>query len=185
MTFVTGDEVRRQAKDLVMAYMAHDVGADGVTQAEIFKKCGFSWGVSPNASEAQQQFWIAALMQVLSADGLVERISEHGPWRCTRRGQEMYATADRVVINDGRVVKLRALTKACIITTMGMNANCGVGACGARQQTISIDSRLCWDSKPHATMAQQSFWVIGAIGYLQRKGIVAQGIQTTLWRLAD
>jgi hypothetical protein len=52
-----------------------------MTQAEIFRNCGFSWGDYPKASATRQQYWIVAILSELKAEGKVERITESGPWR--------------------------------------------------------------------------------------------------------
>ncbi|MGP8337663.1 MAG: hypothetical protein ACT6FC_05445 [Methanosarcinaceae archaeon] len=86
MTFKDkGNEIRKLAKALVLEFMQAteecQPGKAGITQAQIFRDCGFDWGEKPKATTSQQQFWVAALLWDLEADGKVERVSERGPWR--------------------------------------------------------------------------------------------------------
>lgn len=85
-TFILrGQEIRELCKILVLDFMqATDEcrpGSSGMKQSQIFKQCGFDWGDYPRVTSSNQQFWIAAILSELSAEGKVERLSESGPWR--------------------------------------------------------------------------------------------------------
>jgi hypothetical protein len=41
------------------------------------------WGDYPIATSTRQQYWVAAILQELEAEGKVERVTESGPWRLT------------------------------------------------------------------------------------------------------
>lgn len=58
----------------------------GLTQTAIFQECGLDWGDCQNAKSSQQQFWVVAALRTLEKNGLVERISQSGPWRLTKKG---------------------------------------------------------------------------------------------------
>lgn len=80
-----GDAVRESAKSLVIEFMrASDVcqpGREGMRLASMFRACGFDWGDYPKATSSNQQYWIVALVQELEREGLVERVSDSGPYR--------------------------------------------------------------------------------------------------------
>lgn len=74
---ILGENIRMQATELVLSYMRSnsDSGEDsaGITQAEIFRVCGFDWGEQPNATSSYQQFWVVALLRDLELKGVVVR----------------------------------------------------------------------------------------------------------------
>lgn len=80
-----GTALRKAAKDLVIEYMKTvpkcGVNSEGLKQAVIFRECGFDWGDYPKNTSSNQQYWVAALLQELSTEGRVERVTESGPWR--------------------------------------------------------------------------------------------------------
>lgn len=80
-----GAEVRATAKALVLGFMRASSdcqpACSGVRLAPIFRACGFDWGDQPKATSTNQQYWVVALMRELETEGLVERVSEKGPWR--------------------------------------------------------------------------------------------------------
>jgi len=83
----TGNELRASAKSLVLDFMrfaeaCSPTGA-GMRQAEIFRRCGFSWADFPRATTSNQQYWVVALLWELESHGYVEQINERGPWRLT------------------------------------------------------------------------------------------------------
>jgi hypothetical protein len=83
-----GNELRALAKSLVLEFMHATgkcrAGEEGMTQAQIFRECGFGWGDYPVASSPRQQYWVAAILWELKKEGKVERVKEHGPWRLLR-----------------------------------------------------------------------------------------------------
>lgn len=80
-----GKEIRDLCKSHVLEFMQSTGDCQpekkGMTQAEIFRSCGFSWGDYPKATSSNQQYWIVAILSELKEEGKVERISESGPWR--------------------------------------------------------------------------------------------------------
>ena len=80
-----GNRLRAEAKQLVYEFMkASDAcqrGREGMRLSPMFRACGFDWGEYEKATSSNQQYWVAALMRELEAEGKVERISESGPWR--------------------------------------------------------------------------------------------------------
>lgn len=80
-----GNEIRDIAKSLVLEFMhatgACQPGKEGMRLSQIFKKCGFDWGDYPKTTSSNQQYWVAAIVWELKAEGKVERVSESGPWR--------------------------------------------------------------------------------------------------------
>ena len=57
------------------------IGSRGMRLAEIFRECGFDWGSYPKTTSSNQQYWVGAIVQELSYEGKIERVSESGPWR--------------------------------------------------------------------------------------------------------
>ena len=86
----TGNELRADAKSLVLDFMrateACSPAGSGMRQAEIFRRCGFSWAEFPRATTSNQQYWVVALLWELESNGDVEQIRERGPWRLTDTG---------------------------------------------------------------------------------------------------
>ena len=80
-----GNEIRNQAKALVVDFMASHPDCQpkqqGIKQAQIFKSCGFNWGDYPKTTSSNQQYWVGAILQELKAEGKIERVTESGPWR--------------------------------------------------------------------------------------------------------
>jgi hypothetical protein len=84
-----GNGIRALAKSLVLEFM-HTTGKcqpgnEGMTQAQIFRECGFDWGEYPVATSGNQQYWVAAILWELKKEGKVERVYEHGPWRLCKK----------------------------------------------------------------------------------------------------
>lgn len=82
-----GEKIRSLAKSLVLEFM---IATDecqkaerGMKQAQIFKKCGLDYGNYPVATSSNQQYWLAAILWELKAEGKVERVYDSGPWRLT------------------------------------------------------------------------------------------------------
>lgn len=80
-----GNEIRRLAKSLVLEFLHATAECqprnDGMKLAQIFKNCGLDWGGYPKTTSSNQQYWVAAILWELKAEGRVERVSESGPWR--------------------------------------------------------------------------------------------------------
>jgi hypothetical protein len=83
-----GSEIRRLARDLVLHYLRNHTDARpdgvGITQAKIFRACGFDWGEYPRATSGNQQYWIVAALNDLQASDSVAQVRERGPWRLVR-----------------------------------------------------------------------------------------------------
>ena len=83
-----GESIRAQAKALVIDYMEHRTecrpGAEGQKQSEIFKACGLGWGDKEKSTASNQQYWGVGLLRELQEQGLVEQVSESGPWRLAK-----------------------------------------------------------------------------------------------------
>ncbi len=80
-----GEAIRTLAKSLVVQFMSSHSDCvptgPGLKQAEIFRRCGFSFGEQTKAEPSRQQYWVVALLRDLEADGLVVQVKESGPWR--------------------------------------------------------------------------------------------------------
>ncbi len=74
---IEGSRIRSDAKALVLRFMkAHpqcSANAEGLTQTEIFRNCGFDWGDYPHATSSNQQYWFVASLQELKDEGKIER----------------------------------------------------------------------------------------------------------------
>ena len=82
---IDGTVLRDKIKDLVMNYIltapACDKHAEGMRTAEIFRECGLDWGGQENATSAQQQYWLVALLRVLENEGRIIRDPVTKKWR--------------------------------------------------------------------------------------------------------
>ncbi|MFP4278935.1 MAG: hypothetical protein ACLFQI_02925 [Halochromatium sp.] len=80
-----GRLIRQQAKELVLDFFRSKPEckpkAEGITQAQIFRECGFDWGEYPKATSSNQQYWVIAILRALESEGKVEQVRESGPWR--------------------------------------------------------------------------------------------------------
>lgn len=80
-----GFSLRNQAKQLILELLgsSEEYGrqGQGIRTAQIFRECGFDWGDYPKTKSTAQQYWVVAAIRELEAEGLVERVSEPGPWR--------------------------------------------------------------------------------------------------------
>lgn len=80
-----GESIRNQTKvlifDLMKSSAEYGSGGKGIRTSQIFKSCGLDWGDLPKTRSTAQQYWVVAAIRELEAEGLVERISESGPWR--------------------------------------------------------------------------------------------------------
>ena len=85
-----GDEIRTLSKSLVIQFMISHSDCtptgQGLRQAEIFRRCGFSYGDQDKADPPRQQYWVVALLRDLESEGMVEQVRESGPWRLASRG---------------------------------------------------------------------------------------------------
>lgn len=80
-----GEAIRTLSKSVVVQFMeSHSdcvPSGPGLKQAEIFRRCGFSFGDQAKAEPSRQQYWVVALLRDLETEGVVEQIEESGPWR--------------------------------------------------------------------------------------------------------
>ncbi|QTN32723.1 hypothetical protein HZ994_10385 [Akkermansiaceae bacterium] len=80
-----GENIRNQTKRLIVDLMksSPDYGSNGkgLRTAEIFRSCGLDWGDYPKTKSTAQQYWVVAAIRELESEGIVERVSESGPWR--------------------------------------------------------------------------------------------------------
>jgi len=80
-----GEALRVLAKSIVIQYLQNTPECrprnEGKRLASIFRECGFDWGEYPNATSSNQQYWVVAIMRELESEGMVERVTESGPWR--------------------------------------------------------------------------------------------------------
>ena len=83
-----GHQLRDAAKDLVIEFMNSSKGCrpgeNGMTQTDIFKKCGFDWGNYEKAPSTNQQYWVIAALRELAKEKKIEQVSKSGPWRLLR-----------------------------------------------------------------------------------------------------
>ena len=64
----------------MMAKQECAVGAEGKTQASIFRECGFDWGEYSSTTSSNQQYWIVALLRELEKEGKVVRNIKSKKW---------------------------------------------------------------------------------------------------------
>ncbi|MCS6241388.1 hypothetical protein [Shewanella baltica] len=80
-----GLDIRALSKELVIDFMKSKsecaASSVGLSQAEIFRSCGFDWGTKKSATSSNQQYWVAALLRELEDAGIIERTKQSGPWR--------------------------------------------------------------------------------------------------------
>lgn len=79
-----GLKIRELFKELVMDFMKNNLNcakeSEGMTQAELFRLCGFDFGEYPSVSSSNQQYWVAAVLQELRQEGKVVRLPSK-KWR--------------------------------------------------------------------------------------------------------
>ena len=67
-----------------MEYMKNELSCaeneKGMTQADIFRNCGFDWGDYPASKSTQQQFWLVALLKELEEEKKITQL-ENKHWR--------------------------------------------------------------------------------------------------------
>jgi hypothetical protein len=98
-----GNEIRKHAEQLVLDFMKSnsmcEVSCLGMTQTDIFRKCGFDWGDYEKAQSTRQQFWIVALLKKLEAEDKVEQVRSSGLWRLKQRHNRMYRSIKKLVFD--------------------------------------------------------------------------------------
>ena len=81
-----GLDLREQAKTFVLDFLGSvkegQPGESGISQTNIFRKCGLDWGDFPLAKSNNQVSWLNALMWQLEEEGKVERNDTN--WRLTK-----------------------------------------------------------------------------------------------------
>ncbi len=80
-----GITLREQAQLVVLDFMKSEQKCasfrQGISQTDIFRKCGFDWGDFPKAKSNNQVSWLNALMMDLEKQGKVELGGSRGLWR--------------------------------------------------------------------------------------------------------
>lgn len=80
-----GEVIREQSKSLILSYMKSNVYCasygKGLSQAELFRICGFDWGEYKKAEPTRQQYWIVGLLRTLESEGIIQRDSVSKKWR--------------------------------------------------------------------------------------------------------
>ncbi len=73
-----GTDLKLQIKGLVLEFMKTvpecSANADGLSTAEIFRKCGLDWGARENATSSNQQYWVVGLLRELESEGEIQRL---------------------------------------------------------------------------------------------------------------
>ena len=181
--------VLQKTKNVVLRFMQKQphcaITARGLTQADIFRCCGFSWGQQENATVSNQQYWIVACLKELESEQLVQQDVGTKFWRLTNNGET--ATVDVSEFSGLKFSqvgeKIREQAKDLVLSYMKSNRNCtryGKGLCQAEL------FRLCgfdWGDYEKAEPTRQQYWVIGLLRTLENEGFTQRDSVSKKWRL--
>ena len=182
-------DILQKTKNVVLRFMQKQphcaITARGLTQADIFRYCGFSWGQQENATVSNQQYWIVACLKELESEQLVQQDVGTKFWRLTNNGET--ATVDVSEFSGLKFSqvgeKIREQAKDLVLSYMKSNPNCTRYGKGLRQAELF---RLCgfdWGDYEKAEPTRQQYWVIGLLRTLENEGFTQRDSVSKKWRL--
>lgn len=186
-----GEQIRKNTKNLITEFMFANLSCmcngRGLTQAEIFKKCGFGLGDRENATETNQQYWIVAALCELASDRVIFRDSKKR-WKLTAESE-----ADRVLFdasyNGGennfevRGKRLTEQAKGLLLEYMQNCRDCSRTGSGKRQTELFRECGLDWGDYENAESRRQSFWVIALLRVLEQQNYIFRD-ENKRWHLS-
>ena len=182
-------DILQKTKNVVLRFMQKQphcaITARGLTQADIFRCCGFSWGQQENATVSNQQYWIVACLKELESEQLVQQDVGTKFWRLTNNGET--ATVDVSEFSGLKFSqvgeKIREQAKDLVLSYMKSNPNCTRYGKGLRQAELF---RLCgfdWGDYEKAESPRQQYWIVGLLRTLENEGFTQRDSVSKKWRL--
>lgn len=181
--------ILQKTKNVVLRFMQKqpycEIMARGLTQADIFRCCGFSWGQQENATVSNQQYWIVACLKELESEQLVQQDVGTKFWRLTKNGET--ATVDVSEFSGLKFSqvgeKIREQSKHLVLSYMKSNSNCARYGKGLRQAELF---RLCgfdWGDYEKAESPRQQYWLVGLLRTLENEGLIQRDGVSKKWRM--
>lgn len=182
-------DILQKTKNVILRFMQKQphcaITARGLTQADIFRCCGFSWGQQENATVSNQQYWIVACLKELESEQLVQQDVGTKFWRLTNNGET--ATVDVSEFSGLKFSqvgeKIREQAKDLVLSYMKSNPNCTRYGKGLRQAELF---RLCgfdWGDYEKAESPRQQYWIVGLLRTLENEGFTQRDSASKKWRL--
>ena len=179
----------QKTKNIVLRFMQKHpncaIMSVGLSQADIFRCCGFSWGYQENATESNQQYWIVACLKELESEDLVQQDIATKFWRLTQKGTNIAIDITEFsglkISQAGEEIRKQA--KAIVLEYMNSSPDCARYGKGLRQAELF---RLCgfdWGDYKKAEPSRQQYWVIGLLRALENEGFVQRDSVSKKWRL--
>ena len=183
------NNILQKTKNVVLWFMQKQpncsVMSVGLTQADIFRYCGFSWGYQENATESNQQYWIVACLKELEGEKLVQQDVETKLWRLTQEGVEISVDISEFsglkISQAGEEIRKQA--KTLVLDYMKSNADCATYGKGLRQAELFRVCGFDWGDYEKAEPTRQQFWVIGLLRTLENEGLIQRDSISKKWRL--
>lgn len=182
-------DVLRKTKNIVLRFMQKQpncaIMARGLTQADIFRYCGFSWGHQENATESNQQYWIVACLKELESEKLVQQDVGTKHWRLTKEGEiKTVDVSEFSGLKFSQVgEKIREQSKNIVLDYMKLTDDCARCGKGLRQAELFRVCGFDWGDYEKAETARQQYWVVGLLRTLEREGAIQRDNVSKKWRL--
>lgn len=182
-------DVLQKTKNIVLRFMQKQpncaIMARGLTQADIFRYCGFGWGNQENATESNQQYWIVACLKELESEKLVQQDVGTKHWRLTKEGEaKTVEVSEFSGLKFSQVgVKIREQSKNIVLDYMKLNDDCARYGKGLRQAELFRVCGFDWGDYEKAEPTRQQYWVIGLLRTLEGEGVIQRDNASKKWRL--
>ena len=182
-------DILQKTKNIVLRFMQKQpncaVMARGLTQADIFRCCGFSWGQQENATVSYQQYWIVACLKELESKQLVQQDVGTKFWRLTKNGET--ATVDVSEFSGLKFSQageeIRKQSKVLVLTYMKSQPDCARCGKGLRQAELFRVCGFDWGDYEKAEPTRQQYWVIGLLRTLENEGFIQRDNISKKWRV--
>ena len=182
-------DVLQKTKNIVLRFMQKQPNcasmARGLTQADIFRYCGFSWGNQENATESNQQYWIVACLKDLEIEKLVQQNAGSKHWRLTKDGEtKIVDVSEFSGLKFSQVgEKIKEQSKNIVLDYMKSNSDCARYGKGLRQAELFRVCGFDWGDYEKAEPTRQQYWVIGLLRTLEGEGVIQRDDVSKKWRL--
>ena len=159
--------------------------ARGLTQADIFRYCGFSWGYQENATESNQQYWIVACLKELECEELVQQDVGTKHWRLTKKGEiKTVDVSEFLGLKFSQIgEKIREQAKNIVLDYMKLTGDCARSGKGLRQAELFRVCGFNWGDYEKAEPTRQQYWVIGLLRTLEGEGVIYRDNVSKKWKL--
>lgn len=182
-------DILKKTKNIVLRFMQKQpncaIMASGLTQADIFRCCGFSWGYQENATESNQQYWIVACLKELESEKLAQQDVGTKHWRLTKDGEtQTIDVSEFSGLKFSQVgEKIREQSKNIVLDYMKLNDDCARYGKGLRQAELFRVCGFDWGDYEKAEPTRQQYWVIGLLRTLEGEGVIQRDNVSKKWRL--